>query len=712
MRRFLLAVCLLTAASVLRGDLPFPISSDYDAEFAHAADLVEAGQRAEAERILAGIETRSGQPAWKARIEMLLAADDMRRENFEGAAVHLAAAPAAAIGLEPYRRMRLAQALARQHRSEDALREWTRAFETEEPFAMRTEAGRKLAALLRELHKPSDALAVLTRAFRTTPRERAAEIGVERIGLAAALGEKAALRDAARDLIAAGVEIESPPAAKRAIAEELARETADQRGEFGRALLSAGNVRGGLSVLRLDPPGRWSSPDRSANLLAIARGLERSGKTREAELAASRVPRDGSPPSFEARLLRCDLVLARLRKHNKDIVGQTPEDPGVAASRAALTALTAPGAPAAVRSGARERLARIAGEQGRFDDGLAQARGLVSEAPQTSSGFEPLWKAAWSTYVSGDFAAARQRFQALASVYSAVSARRRLSYWTARCLQHENRPEEATRIYEDLASADPADLYALFARRRCGKSAARRAPPISDPSTATATYRKTDELLRLRFFPEAVAEALTLPASPGRDRRLAEAEFALGRFPAAAAAAKRAFPEIGTAQEGDVPDPWRRLYYPIEVDGFLADRAREAGIDPAILRGLVRQESIFEASARSRAGALGLTQLMPATARGLSRSVLRQRYRKAFLYDPKINARLGAAYFKRLLDQFGNTAYALAAYNGGPGRMSRVLRENARRPEDEVFESHPAYETRDYVRRVLLFSESYRELYP
>jgi soluble lytic murein transglycosylase len=194
---------------------------------------------------------------------------------------------------------------------------------------------------------------------------------------------------------------------------------------------------------------------------------------------------------------------------------------------------------------------------------------------------------------------------------------------------------------------------------------------------------------------------------------LAEAQFALGRFPAAAAAAHRAFPDLGTASEGRVPDGWRRLYYPIEEKGFVGARAKEFGVDPALLRGLVRQESVFEPRARSRAGALGLTQLMPATAKSLARSVLRARYRSAFLYDPGVNARLGAAYFRQLLDRFGGKpVFALAAYNGGPTRMARIVRENPGREDDEVFESHPAYETRDYVRRVMLYAESYRELYP
>ncbi|MGE5414603.1 MAG: lytic transglycosylase domain-containing protein, partial [Syntrophomonadaceae bacterium] len=106
-------------------------------------------------------------------------------------------------------------------------------------------------------------------------------------------------------------------------------------------------------------------------------------------------------------------------------------------------------------------------------------------------------------------------------------------------------------------------------------------------------------------------------------------------------------------------------------------------------------------------------QLMPSTAKSLARSVLRTRYSRGFLYDPGTNAALGAAYFKRLLGEFdGSTVLALAAYNGGPGRIARVARENPRLSEDELFESIPVYETRDYVRRVLLYAESYRELYP
>jgi soluble lytic murein transglycosylase len=369
--------------------------------------------------------------------------------------------------------------------------------------------------------------------------------------------------------------------------------------------------------------------------------------------------------------------------------------------------------PLSVRIGALTRLIRLDCEADRFEDALGKARTIERESPGSTAGFEPLWKVAWEQYLKGDFAGARARISDLETLFAEGSRGRRLTYWRARCLVHEGRKEEADPLYASLAEADPPDVYALFARQRTPITQPAKPELLTDPSTATATFRRTDELLRLRMFEEAAGEAALLPASRGRDLRLAEAQFALGRFPAAAEAAHRAFPDLGTASEARVPDAWRRLFYPIEEKGFVGARAKEFGVDPALLRGLVRQESVFEPQARSRAGALGLTQLMPATAKSLARSVLRARYRTAFLYDPGVNARLGAAYFRQLLDRFGGKpVFALAAYNGGPTRMARVLRENPGREDDEIFESHPAYETRDYVRRVMLYAESYRELYP
>src|SRR5712692_8269813 len=197
--RILPTVMLVIASTLrLRADIvSIPISADLDAEFAHAADLLEAGDRGKAEQALGQIQTRSGQTAWKARVAMLLAFDDERRGNWGNAARLLSDAPAAAIGLEPYRRLHLARALSHLGQREQAERELSQSFDTDESFVSRPEAALELARLREGRGRRAEALVVLERAFATVAPDRAAAIGEERIRMSLAAGNPASARAAA-----------------------------------------------------------------------------------------------------------------------------------------------------------------------------------------------------------------------------------------------------------------------------------------------------------------------------------------------------------------------------------------------------------------------------------------------------------------------------------------------------------------------------------
>jgi soluble lytic murein transglycosylase-like protein len=690
-----------------------PVTSDFDAEFARAADLLEAGSRAEGESVLLEIGRRANQRAWDARVALLLAADDERRKDFASAERRLRAAEAEAIGLEPYRRDRLGRVLEKAGRLGDAAKEWRVAFESAEPFARKASAGRELARALEGTGRAREALDTLDRAAPLARGSELVAIELDRIRIGQKLENGRSVSAAARTLLLRAPSTDAakatPASVRNVLRAHERRLSASDRARRGRALVAAGDSKRGLKLLS-ERPAAWPKEDRAALELALARALAATGKAGAAQAAAERVPR-GTPERFHADLFRADLLLARLRERSR---GQpVAKSPAIRPVRALYEGVAVGSAPAAARGTALERLIALDAEAGDFDRALAHARELTKETRGTVRGFEPVWGLAWSRWRAGDFAGALARFDALADAYDDIWRDRRLTYWRARALEKLRRGAEAQSLYAALAAGNPTDVYARFARARYRGPDATPKPPLPEPSRESAEFRRTDELLRLRMFDEAAAEVRTHPPSRGRDLRVAEADFALGRFLSAAAAVKRAFPEIGTSEESRVPDGWRRLHYPVEENDLLPKSAREFRLEPGVLRGLVRQESVFDSDAKSHAGAIGLTQLLPGTAEPLARSVLRVRYRRAFLYDPGVNARLGAAYLRQLLDRFGgNLHYALAAYNGGPARMTRVLKENAGRAEDEILESHPFHETRDYVRRVTLYAETYRELYP
>ena len=130
-------------------------------------------------------------------------------------------------------------------------------------------------------------------------------------------------------------------------------------------------------------------------------------------------------------------------------------------------------------------------------------------------------------------------------------------------------------------------------------------------------------------------------------------------------------------------------------------------LDPRLVYALIRQESGFYTAAKSHAGARGLMQLMPATAKRVARRLKVSYDRRKLTEDPDFNLRLGQAYIKTLLERFdGSYILALAGYNAGPKRVDEWLAENGDPRDPDVdpiewIERIPFSETRNYVQRVL-----------
>jgi len=145
-----------------------------------------------------------------------------------------------------------------------------------------------------------------------------------------------------------------------------------------------------------------------------------------------------------------------------------------------------------------------------------------------------------------------------------------------------------------------------------------------------------------------------------------------------------------------------KLRYPIVFEKKVLRHAKRNRIEPAWVYGVLRQESAYMTDARSHAGALGLMQLMPGTARLEARALrLRLRNQHEILNVDK-NIRLGTAHLKRVLNiNKGHKVLATASYNAGAQRVKSWLPESASMPADIWIETIPFKETRKYVKKVL-----------
>ena len=137
---------------------------------------------------------------------------------------------------------------------------------------------------------------------------------------------------------------------------------------------------------------------------------------------------------------------------------------------------------------------------------------------------------------------------------------------------------------------------------------------------------------------------------------------------------------------------------------------RMTGVDPYLLMGIARRESAYNTEALSPAGARGLMQIMPGTATQLSRQLGISDPGPYGVLDPALNIRLGSTYIRDMTDRYsGNRLAAAAAYNAGPGRVDRWLRD-APQEFDLFVESIPFRETRDYVQAVLAYRVIFESL--
>lgn len=289
-------------------------------------------------------------------------------------------------------------------------------------------------------------------------------------------------------------------------------------------------------------------------------------------------------------------------------------------------------------------------------------------------------------------------------------------YWRARCLEQrkdEAATQQAQALYQQLAGQPT--YYGLLAYERLTPPAA--IPPWTVSAApawpeAGRDFLKRDAVqriiklqaldLRAEMLEEWRALARTLNDTELRTAALTMAQQ--GLFDRSIAAAER----MTTTAEPT-------LRYPRPFADAFQNAGTAHGVNAGWLYAVARQESRFVPDIVSSAGAVGLMQLMPRTARWVAKQRGMADYRIEYLNDPAVNADFGAFYLKHCLDGLdGSLALAAAAYNAGPGRArawrARAAARGGAAMEGDVWvESIPFDETRDYVKKVLTNAKMYAQ---
>ncbi|MFA6958866.1 MAG: lytic transglycosylase domain-containing protein [Thermoanaerobaculia bacterium] len=367
----------------------------------------------------------------------------------------------------------------------------------------------------------------------------------------------------------------------------------------------------------------------------------------------------------------------------------------------------------AKRKTALRSLASIA-RDAKDRDGLeTRIVALVALDPREDYLLQDEWNDAWLAWRAKKIPLARERFGLIQRAYALPAARRQARYWYARCLERSGEPAEAKRIYDELASVTHDDVYAIFARSRGGSPAAPAPPPVAPeagdpPPELTLAW----ELAQLGLGGESRTEVRAAQSDGNRRWAyaiLAESHRRDGAQLLMANAIRRGFPEIGSVDEALVPVRYLDMYYASPHRDLLEKSATTQGLEPALVMGLVLQESSGDATAGSRVGARGLMQLMPSTAAEVSRKA-GIAFHESRLTEPELNVELGTRYLRELLGMMnGDEILALASYNAGFGNVQRWLRATRGAGSDEFLESIPYAETRGYVKRVLYYRSVYRD---
>ena len=371
-------------------------------------------------------------------------------------------------------------------------------------------------------------------------------------------------------------------------------------------------------------------------------------------------------------------------------------------------------------------------DQGRFDDAIVRYRQVAKVGEPASQRAEARWRVGWVYYRMARYREAGDELRLLADQHDSDFEPQAL-YWTGRAAELSQQPH-ARDVFVQLCQRYVYTYYCQLARERIDSPLSE--PLAPEPISATvplnggtpangevtrsvsaraeieqqSAYRRALELKTLGLDSDAARELAGLTDRYSQDpdvlMALATMLNEVGAYHHALRLARARFRDKLERTGGAVdPSLWKVAYPTGLLPTIKGQGAR--GVDPYLVAAIIREESQYDWRAVSRVGAIGLMQVMPATANTVAQRFGFPAVGRDDLFDQETNIRIGVHYVEQLLEQFsGNVAYTIASYNAGPMAVGSWIALHRGRSQDEFVELIPYQETRQYVKRVL---RSYRE---
>ncbi|ACH39610.1 lytic transglycosylase domain protein [Citrifermentans bemidjiense Bem] len=309
-----------------------------------------------------------------------------------------------------------------------------------------------------------------------------------------------------------------------------------------------------------------------------------------------------------------------------------------------------------------------------------------------------LWESAWASYQSRNYEDAAAQFKKLTE---REDLRDKSLYWLGKTLAATGDAKGAQQALSTLAAEFPLGYYALISNNHAGEELPLPPKSITEALPMPSGFEREKALISLGFYDEAVRE-LSIGKKNRSAAGIARLYLEMENFNGAFHAMSNEKPKRGDKDNATI---WG-VAYPLAYKEDVARHAAANAIPESLVYAVMRQESNYFPAALSPVGAVGLMQIMPATAEAMSKGDSKR------LTTPELNIRLGTRHLKDLLDSYDrNLTLAIAAYNAGSGNVKRWQKGYGHLPQDEFVESIPFKETREYVKKVVTGMEMYQRLY-